>query len=111
MTWCHACGCPAAVAQGAPAPALKRPAAACGAAVAKRHNTLREKDFEEPVPKFSGCGHAAPVKFRGCAIYTSVAKRCWRVKLAAGDRHDKPVPFGQDPAAAWVRVLELCKTK
>ncbi len=77
--------------------------------VAKRGKTVQRLDSEEPEPMFSGCGQTPPVLYRGRTIYTSVPKRCWRIKMAPGDRHDKAVPFGKDPESAWSKVLDLCK--
>ena len=53
---------------------------------------------------------AVPMVYRGCKIYSSVARRAWRVyPFPAESRYDKKCSWSGDHESQWQKLLSYCE--
>ena len=75
--------------------------------MAKQPAAHAAKQFKEQPPT----GKQPPLRIGQAAVYFSVAKECWRVKLQPGGRLEKPFSWRGDESQRreqWARVLAYC---
>ena len=58
------------------------------------------------VMRFVDTKFHAPRHWGQCTVYTDMTKKCWRLKLKPGNRHEKYFIWGKSPRDVWNRMIE-----